>query len=137
MVGAFFGHMFTPFAGFRGGKGVATAAGAWAALVPYGLLAALLTWIVLFATTRLVSLASVLAAIVLPIAVWVFGHRSVTDPFLWLSLLTAVFIVVRHRSNLGRLRRGQESRLAVRRQAGAGHQRNTAAGSTTGDAAGK
>ena len=114
MVGSFFGHMFTPFAGFRGGKGVATAAGAWAALVPFGLLTALVTWIVLFATTRLVSLASVCASIVLPIAVWGFGHRSPADPFLWLSILTAVFIVVRHRSNLGRLKRGEESRLAVR-----------------------
>lgn len=114
MAGAFLGHMFTPLAGFRGGKGVATAAGSWAALLPLPFLAALLGWALVFAITRIVSLASIVAVVVLPVAVLVVGAGSPRAPWLWLALATMVFVLVRHRSNLRRLRRGEERRLALR-----------------------
>ena len=113
MAGAIFGHMFTPFAGFRGGKGVATAAGAWGALAPPALLTALLSWILLFAITRVVSLASIVAVVVLPVALVLFGKGSPHEPWIWLSLGTSGFILLRHRGNFGRLRRGEEGTLAL------------------------
>lgn len=106
------GHMFTPFASFRGGKGVATAAGAWGVLVPLGLGISLGVWILVFATTRIVSIASILAAIVLPIAVGI--SVGIRDPRFAIAVLVGVLIVLRHSSNLRRLLSGQEGRLAVR-----------------------
>ena len=114
MAGSFVGHMFTPFAGFRGGKGVATAAGAWGALTPYALFTALGVWILIFVTTRIVSLASLIATSILPVALVLFGHGSPREPWIWLSLATAAFVAIRHRGNLGRLRRGEEGTLMLR-----------------------
>lgn len=115
MAAAALGHMFSPFASFRGGKGVATVAGSWAALAPVALLLALAVWILVFATSRIVSLASVLAALVLPVATALSqGTRGPEAPIFWMAVVVAVLIVVRHRSNLARLRGGREGRLDLR-----------------------
>jgi acyl phosphate:glycerol-3-phosphate acyltransferase len=117
LVGAVLGHSFSPFAGFRGGKGVAAAAGAWGMLSPVPFLLALAVFALVFALTRIVSAASVSSALLLPLFVVFLGARSgplSQDPLFWLSLLTALLIVVRHRSNIGRLRRHQERPLIGR-----------------------
>lgn len=114
---AILGHMFTPFANFRGGKGVATAAGAWAALAPIPLAIALSVWILAFALTRVVSIGSVLAALALPIGTYFAGPRGtrgIEDPVLWTAVATGALLIVRHRENLGRLRRGVEKPLDLR-----------------------
>ena len=104
------GHAFTPWLGFRGGKGVATGAGAFAALAPSATLCALLVFVVAVAFGRMVSLASVLAAVALPISAHFTGApRPVTAA----AGAVAALVIVRHRDNLVRLFRGTESRLGM------------------------
>jgi glycerol-3-phosphate acyltransferase PlsY len=114
-LAAFVGHMFPIYLRFRGGKGVATGTGAVAVLLPGPTAVALLVWVTVLAATRYVSLASVLAAATLPIV------RLLTAPgpfasdestLTGFSLLAAGLVTLRHRSNLARLFRGQENRIA-------------------------
>lgn len=114
LAAAVLGHSFTPFARFRGGKGAATAAGAWGVVAPLPLAIAIGAWIVVFATRRIVSLASILAAVALPIATCLLRPRPWADPVAWLSVVTGALIVLRHRSNLGRLAAGAERPLDLR-----------------------
>ena len=117
LAGSVLGHSFSPFAGFRGGKGVATAAGAWGALAPAALGCALAAWTVFFAATRIVSAASMAASVVLPVAVGLLrqrGQAAARDPIFWLAVLTAILLLLRHRSNLERLLHGREKPLALR-----------------------
>jgi glycerol-3-phosphate acyltransferase PlsY len=116
---AILGHTFSCWVRFRGGKGVATAAGAFLALSPLALLAALLVWVLVFAARGIVSLASVAAAAALPAAVVVQdaldGSRS---PWVTaFAFLAGAFIVWAHRSNIGRLLRGEEKRINEDRRA--------------------
>lgn len=122
---AILGHTFSCWVRFRGGKGVATAGGAFLALSPIAVLSALLVWILVFATRGIVSLASIAAAVALPVTVVVRdtldGSR---DPWVTgFAVLAGTFIVWAHRSNIGRLLRGEEKRInddrrARRRQGG-------------------
>jgi glycerol-3-phosphate acyltransferase PlsY len=110
-LAAFLGHLFPVYLGFRGGKGVATGAGAVAVLLPGPGLAALATWLVVVAATRYVSLASVVAALVLCALQLGWSGSSWTEPRNLFSLVAAGLILVRHRSNLVRLWQGKENRL--------------------------
>lgn len=105
---AILGHVFSAFVGFRGGKGVATSAGVFMALAPWAVLIAGVVWGVVVLLTRMVSLGSMLAAFVLPIAVFATGEPRLE---LWLSLGLSVFVIYAHRSNIRRLLRGEESRV--------------------------
>jgi glycerol-3-phosphate acyltransferase PlsY len=108
------GHVFPAFLGFRGGKGVATAAGALGALEPGAMLATLAVFMAVVAWKRYVSLGSIVAALVFPLLAWA-GHRLVwfhSDPWVVIaSAAIASLILFRHRGNLDRLRRGAEPRL--------------------------
>ncbi|HZZ41515.1 MAG TPA: glycerol-3-phosphate 1-O-acyltransferase PlsY [Tepidisphaeraceae bacterium] len=117
---AIVGHMFSLFLKFKGGKGVATSAGVALGLWPFYTwpgLVGLAVWIVLFKVTRYVSVASIVAALVFPLAYIGIGeieHWGVFDRQLWLlvfSSLIAIMIVVRHRANIKRLREGTENRF--------------------------
>lgn len=104
------GHNFTPFLRFKGGKGVATGAGVFGVLAPWALLAALASFALAVLVSRTVSIGSVLAAVVLPLAAHlVYGARRVTV----LAALVAILVIVRHRANLLRIARGTESRLGA------------------------
>ena len=109
---AILGHVFPVFYGFRGGKGVATAVGAFLALSPLALLVSLAVFLAIVAATRYVSLASVVAfALLPPIAGLVFhASRAVVTA----AGLTAILIVVKHLPNLKRLARGEERKLGRR-----------------------
>lgn len=109
LVAALVGHSFSCFTGFRGGKGVATSVGGFAVLLPVILVIAAAVWALTFYTTRYVSLASMLAAITLPVAAFLFK-----EPTLLLSIAGAValFVVLRHRTNVARLMNGTESKFA-------------------------
>jgi glycerol-3-phosphate acyltransferase PlsY len=109
---AVLGHVVSPLAGFRGGKGVATGGGAMLGLAPTAGLIALLVFAATVALTRFVSLGSILAALSLPIAVWL-SARNVPGAF-DVALFLAALVVFRHRANLGRLFRGTEPRFALR-----------------------
>lgn len=108
LVGAMLGHGFSVFTGFRGGKGVATGAGGFAVLFPLGALIAVGMFAVTVAVTRYVSLASMLAAASLPIAAFFFGRSPV---LIAVTAAVAVFVAVRHRSNISRLLAGTENKV--------------------------
>lgn len=110
------GHVFSVYVRFRGGKGVATSAGVLIALAPWAMLTGLAVWLVVLGVSRIVSLASILAAVAVPIVVWV--RR---DPPFVLGLCTALaaFVIFAHRSNIGRLLRGEEHRFGRSREGGA------------------
>ncbi|HEY5079764.1 MAG TPA: glycerol-3-phosphate 1-O-acyltransferase PlsY [Opitutaceae bacterium] len=105
---ALVGHSFSCFTRFRGGKGVATAAGGLLVLMPVVALLSAALWIVVFYGTRFVSLASMLAALSLPL-LSVATHRGQIG--IWVTSLIAVFVVIRHRANVRRLWNGTEKRF--------------------------
>ena len=113
-VAAILGHVYTVFAGFKGGKGVATGAGVIFALAPIAGLVGLVVFAATAFATRYVSLSSMLAALSLPVTLLVrkyaFG-ADVAPATLWFAVLVAVFIVYTHRANIGRLRAGTESKI--------------------------
>ena len=105
------GHNWTCFLGFKGGKGIATSAGMLLGLSPLGVGIALLVWIVAFVTTRYVSVASILAAVALGVAVWPLHLRAQGAWFSVVLTLLALVAIWKHRSNIARLRAGTESRF--------------------------
>lgn len=108
-VTAVIGHVFSVFIGMRGGKGVATGAGVVLGLAPWAFLAALITWAVLVRLTGYVSLGSVVAAVVMPVALYlVYPERR---QLLWLFVALAGLIVLLHRGNIRRLLAGTEHRF--------------------------
>jgi glycerol-3-phosphate acyltransferase PlsY len=110
LIGALLGHSFSCFTGFRGGKGVATGAGGFAVLFPLGAALAIVVWLVALKVTRYASVASMLAALSLPFAAFSFSRPR--DPALIAaSAAVAIFVVIRHRANLGRLRNGTEMKV--------------------------
>jgi glycerol-3-phosphate acyltransferase PlsY len=109
------GHVWSVFLRFRGGKGVAAAAGAFLGLAPgaLGIAAAVFAVVLLFG--RYVSLASLIGSVTLPLALWRTGAaRSV----LAAGVAIAVLVIVRHRTNLARLLAGTESRIGSRKGGG-------------------
>ena len=109
---AILGHIFTPWLGFKGGKGVAAAAGAFLALEPRAMLAALVVFGIVVAATRYVSLASVIAVAVFPAFVWWLNPaQRTTLPILLLIALSSLLIIVRHKDNIRRLLSGSEHRF--------------------------
>jgi len=112
---AVLGHTYTIFAGFKGGKGVGTAAGMLIALFPVSVPVCLLVFVITLMTTGMVSLGSMLAATALPITLFIFGginpdaHISLTLRVF--ALLIPVFIVFTHRSNVKRIMEGTENRF--------------------------
>ena len=106
---AVLGHVFPVFLGFRGGKGVATGAGVVLGLAPLAFLAALATWALVVKLSGYVSLGSVLAAAVLPPAVYLLHPDR--RPMIGLFILLATLIIVLHWKNIGRLLSGTENRF--------------------------
>jgi len=118
-VAVVLGHVFPVFLGFRGGKGVATSAGALGALAPAALLVALLVFTAVVAWKRYVSLGSMAAAASMPLLAWIgqrLGWIAGDDPWtIAASAAIALIVIVKHRSNLHRLWQGVEPRLGERR----------------------
>jgi glycerol-3-phosphate acyltransferase PlsY len=111
---AILGHMFSPFVGFKGGKGVATGFGAALGAIPGAALVGFAVISLTVAITRYVSLGSILAAISVPIfSILVFKDSSQLIPILVIMVL---FIVWKHRANIERLRNGTESKFAFKKQ---------------------
>ncbi|HEY3294242.1 MAG TPA: glycerol-3-phosphate 1-O-acyltransferase PlsY [bacterium] len=108
-VGLVAGHIWTPYANFRGGKGVATTTGAMLALDAFSVLIALAVWFVLFLVFRYVSLASIIAAIVLPVTMFLLHDQPL--PYQVAAAVLALLILFTHRGNIRRLLKGEEKRF--------------------------
>lgn len=107
-LGAVIGHNYPVWLKFQGGKGIATTAGGLLRMMPLVFVTVLLVWIVVFAVSRIVSLASLCAALALPVAAWFFLRG---DPvMLGFTILLAALAFWRHRANIGRLLNGTEHR---------------------------
>jgi len=113
-MAAIAGHSFSPFIGFSGGKGVATAAGAITMLAPKVSFVLLITFIVVVAAWKMVSLGSVVIAVLFPgVSWWLYpGHTAL----LVFALIATTLVVWRHRANLGRIARGEESKITFKRR---------------------
>ena len=109
---AIVGHVFPVYMRFRGGKGVATGAGAFLAIAPLAVLPAVVAWLVLLKVSRMVSLASIGAALTLIAGLLVAEDRAGVR---WAGVTVALFVIFAHRSNIGRIMRGQEHRFGAPR----------------------
>ncbi|MEJ1971528.1 MAG: glycerol-3-phosphate 1-O-acyltransferase PlsY [Lacunisphaera sp.] len=109
VIAAVLGHSFSIFTKFKGGKGVATAAGGLVVLIPASCLIGAVVWVLTFLTTRYVSLGSILAAVAVPAASWLRGNPL---PFSIVATALGAFVIFRHRANLKRLLAGTEPRFA-------------------------
>jgi len=108
---AIIGHMFPIWLRFKGGKGVATAVGAFAALAPRAIVVALVLFVVVVALTRYISLGSMVAAATFPLLVWWLSpEERTTAPILLLIAASSLLIIVRHKDNIRRLLAGTENR---------------------------
>ena len=109
-VAAILGHVFSVFVRFKGGKGVATAAGVMLGLTPLALAVVAAIWALLVLLTGYVSLGSIAAAAVLPFAVYLL-ERPTTAELLWIDAGVAAGVIFLHRRNIQRLLKGTESRF--------------------------
>ena len=110
------GHAFPIWLKFKGGKGVATSVGVIFGLMPVAAIVVIRVWSVTFELSRYVSIASMMAALALPVSVALASHRQRSDNAVvfYFSLCLTAVIILRHRSNLGRLMRGTEPRFRRR-----------------------
>lgn len=106
------GHTYPVFLGFKGGKAVASWVGAFLCLAPAALAATLVVFVVTVAVSKYVSLGSVLAAGLLPLAIWLISHPPL--PVVAAALVAGAFIIWRHKPNLERIRAGEEHVLSFR-----------------------
>jgi glycerol-3-phosphate acyltransferase PlsY len=116
-LAAVLGHIFNPFLRFKGGKGVATAAGVLATLAPLPGLVALLSFLLVFALFRYVSLGSIAAALAVVPAALVVGSKPAVTGF---CALAAAVVLVRHRGNMARIAAGTEPRVGARKEPSGG-----------------
>jgi len=110
---AVLGHMFSPYVSFKGGKGVATAAGMFLALAPVAVLIAIPVWAICLWLTGYVSLSSIIAVLSVPLSVALLQPHS---PYVfWASVALVALIIFAHRRNIARLLAGTENRFRTRR----------------------
>ncbi len=114
-VAAVLGHSFSFWIRFKGGKSVLTGFGVFLFLSPVASLLAFLIWAVVMAAFRYISLASIAAAVSLPFLIALESYETGLfrdlEPAFWASIPVCLFVIVRHRSNIGRLLRGEEPRF--------------------------
>jgi len=108
-IGVVAGHNWTIFLRFQGGKGIATTAGALIGFAPLVFLSSLLVWGLVFTLSRFISLASIVSAVFLPVFMFLYGEPITIQ---MLGVVVAVLAIVRHKDNIKRLLKGQESKFA-------------------------
>ena len=109
-LGAFLGHLFPVWLRFKGGKGVATYLGVLVALAWQGALVFAAAWLIVAFATRYSSLAALVAAVAVPVALYFLGAPAVAGLF----VLMSVIVFVKHRANIARLMAGTESRIGAK-----------------------
>ncbi len=109
---AVLGHMFSPYVSFKGGKGVATAAGMFLALAPVAVLIAIVVWVICLWLSGYVSLSSIIAVLTVPVSIALLQPHS---PYVfWASIALVALIIFAHRRNISRLLAGTENRFRTR-----------------------
>jgi len=111
-VAAFLGHLFSPFLGFSGGKGVATGLGVFLGLAPQAIGLALGMFILTFLASRIVSLASLVATGATPIFLFFLSYPK---GHLFAGSIIAILIIIRHHENISRLLKGQEQKFSLKK----------------------
>ena len=114
-VSAIFGHIWTIFAGFKGGKGVGTAAGMLFSLYPLAGLICLGVFAIVILIVRIVSVSSMAAAASLPFVIYImqkFMNYSISNELFYFSIFIAILIIFTHRSNIKKLLKGEENRFS-------------------------
>jgi glycerol-3-phosphate acyltransferase PlsY len=111
-VFAVIGHLFPIFAGFKGGKGVATTLGVVLSLHPLGAACSLAIFLVVFLATRYVSLGSVMAAFAFPFLV-IMVFQTPYNSLMYFSMIFAILIIIKHQKNLQRLINNEENRMKI------------------------
>ncbi|MDI1335646.1 MAG: glycerol-3-phosphate 1-O-acyltransferase PlsY [Lacunisphaera sp.] len=109
VIAAVLGHSFSIFTRFKGGKGVATAAGGLLVLIPVAGAIAAATWVVVFYAFRYVSLASILGAVAVIVASWLLPYHIAIRI---VATVIGLFVIIRHRENISRLMAGTENKFA-------------------------
>jgi glycerol-3-phosphate acyltransferase PlsY len=109
-VAAFLGHLYPIFLKFKGGKGVATALGAFLGVAPIATLILIALFAAIVLSSRIVSLSSMIAAAAAPVVLWVFSYPLA---LIGMSAFFAAMIIVRHRANIKRLLAGTEPKLGL------------------------
>lgn len=113
------GHMFTPYLKFKGGKGAATSFGSFIVLFPFEILICAIFFLISVVTTRIVAVGTIVSAFFLPIVYFVMGKLlNITFPFkkfsnidFLLIIIVVIFIILKHKSNIERLIKGNENRI--------------------------
>ena len=105
------GHSFSIFLNFRGGKGVATSLGMIIGLNPIIAAISFVSWVSLVAITRYISIASIIAAVSVPAQMFFWKSQHVPVSYQGVAVIAAALIVIKHRSNIKRLKNGTESRV--------------------------
>lgn len=120
---AILGHNYSPWVGFKGGKGIATSAGVFCAFAPFAIPVLIIVWCAFFFTTRYVSVASIAASIGLPLTViwgsWYHGkiaNGTWNKPLFFFSLFIGAMAVWKHRSNIKKLMNGTENRFTPKKK---------------------
>ncbi|MBF0430462.1 MAG: glycerol-3-phosphate 1-O-acyltransferase PlsY [Fibrobacteria bacterium] len=114
-----FGHSFTCFAGFKGGKGVLAGLGVYMILTPISAILAFVVWLVVVIPSGYVSLASISAAAAISLfMLFEYFFNEATMAMLLLTIILSIFIIVRHRSNISRLLAGTENRFGKKKPKG-------------------
>lgn len=113
-VAAVLGHNYTCWLKFKGGKGIATSSGVLVAWMPPVLLTILAVWIVVFYASKYVSLASIIAAVALPISALAWGYSWT---FFGVSLCLSLLAIYKHKPNIQRLMAGTENRFGNKKEA--------------------
>lgn len=112
---AMVGHVFPVWLKFRGGKGVATGLGSWIALAPHGVLTMVIVFTVTVALFRYISLGSITAAAIFPLATWFLRDYHETPAMLWFIAASSALIILKHQKNIRRLLAGTESKFREKR----------------------
>ncbi len=112
-LGAILGHVFTPWLGFRGGKGMATSIGVFLVLVPKATWLSLGVWVILFLFIRIVAVSSMGTAVSLPVFSYLLGYRE--PSVLYGTIFIAIFIIWTHRDNIKRIAKGEEKRYKLKK----------------------
>ena len=118
-VCALVGHVYPLWLGFKGGKGVATGFGVFLGITATAALVALAAFIVIFALSRYVSLASILAAIAFPVAALLLPHEPLTPFMIAVVILLPLIVIAKHHANIRRLLAGTEYRFGKSKAAAA------------------